>query len=101
MNPSDTKSNKEFSRCNISPILTSISSQKDDVCGFYLDNYPLGLVLNEWDGVEKNAEKLLEFVNDVQGQTVDFSIVEKALPMNTPEYSVKLLAENKGDVNAR
>ncbi len=65
------------------------SSQANDVCVSYLEKYPLGLVLREWDSAEENAKKLYEFVRQTRGKTVEFSEVEALLQMNTPAYSAE------------
>ena len=67
------------------------SSQKDDVCASYLEKYPLGLVLKEWDFAEENAKKLYEFARQTRGKKVAFSEVEDLLKMNTPAYSAELI----------
>ena len=69
------------------------SSQKDDVCVQYLDQYPLGLVLNEWESVEENACKLCGFIQKVQTMTVEFSEIANTLWMNTPLYSAELIED--------
>jgi len=90
----------KFSRSVPSKLITYLSygkpvvhfsSQKDDVCVGYLEKYPLGLVLNEWESVEENAQKLIGFTQEIKGKTVDFSYVVDALKMNTPKYSAELL----------
>lgn len=70
-----------------------ISLQRNDVCAAYLDKYPLGLVLNEWDSVEENATKLREFVSRSMGKVVNFDAVASCLKKNTPAYSARLIVE--------
>ncbi len=53
--------------------------------------FKLGIVLNEWESVEKNTIKLREFVNTTKHKKVEFNKVASVLIMNTPEYSAKLL----------
>ncbi len=67
------------------------SSQKDDVCMSYLEKYPLGLVIKEWDSVKENVSKLQRFMEETKGKTVSFESVSSVLMKNTPEYSARLL----------
>lgn len=69
------------------------SSQKGDVCVQYLEKYPLGLVLREWDNAETNANKLYEFVEKNRGKMVDFSEISNPFLMNTPSYSADLIED--------
>lgn len=73
--------------------IVHFSLQKDDVCVQYLEKYPLGLVLREWDPIEENTRKLYEFVQKARGRKVDFSEVESVFPMNTPAYSARLIID--------
>ena len=70
------------------------ASQREDVCIQYLEQYPLGLTLCEWDSVEENTNKLYDFVKRTRGNTVEFSKVEDTLLMNSPRYSADLIIEN-------
>lgn len=68
-----------------------ISLQKNDVCAHYLEQYPLGLVLNVCDSVEENVAKLRGFVDQAKKKNVGFEDVSKILPKNTPQYSTELI----------
>ena len=72
-----------------------ISSQQDDPCIKYLEHYPLGLVLYEWDSVKNNSYKLDKFMCDAKGKMVDFSNVAISLCKNTPAYSANLILEKQ------
>lgn len=67
------------------------ATQKDDISAKYLDNYPLGLVLREWDSVEENAYKLHAFIEQTRGKYVDFSSVTDILRLNVPSFSANLI----------
>lgn len=71
--------------------IVHISLQRNDVCVHYLEKYPLGLVLNAWDPVEENAQKMYDFINTVRGKKTEFSVVAKVLKKNTPPYSAEMI----------
>ena len=67
------------------------ASQRNDVCVKYLEQYELGLVLCEWDSVEENVHKLINFVDRTRDKTLAFADVEKLFLINTPAFSVRLI----------
>lgn len=68
-----------------------LSSKSDDICREYVNQYPLGLVLDECDSVEDNADKFYDFIEKTKNITESFANVSKSLLMNTPTFSVNLI----------
>jgi glycosyltransferase involved in cell wall biosynthesis len=72
------------------PII-HFSSQKHDICMDYLDKYPLSLLIDQNTFLSQNREKIIHFINENIHKRVPFELVEKAFPMNTPQYSVDFI----------
>lgn len=68
-----------------------ISANKGDVCEYYINSYPLGIVLYEYDSIRYNANKINDFINMTLGKFVPFSDISRCLYMNTPQHSANLI----------
>ena len=74
------------------PII-HFSSQKNDVCCEYLDKYPLALVVNQSDLVEKSCEKIVAFLENAKGKILDYNFIQKEFILNDPKYSAELILQ--------
>lgn len=73
------------------PII-HFSSQKNDVCKAYLNEYPLSLVIDQDQPVEESANQILNFIDNLKsGKLSDVSIID-LYEMNKPTYSAKLIS---------
>ena len=72
------------------PIIHFAHDEKDS-CLYYLEKYPLSLVLYVSDPVEENAKKILNFINANIGKRLDFDSVAQIFAMNTPKFSCDLI----------
>ncbi len=74
------------------PIIHFISDLNDS-CLPYLEKYPLSLIINQNDSIEKSVKATLEFMDKVKGLNVTFKDIVIAFPENTPEYTVNRINE--------
>ena len=80
------------------PII-HFSSQENDVCWEYLDNYPLGLVVKQSLSYDQACEIVYRFVKQNCGKNVDFDSVREKFYLHDPAYSAKLITEMRDTVN--
>lgn len=90
------------SRCVPSKVITYISygkpiihfaSQKDDVCNEYFEKYKLALVVDQTRPVEEACKNILEFLERIQGVTVEYAEIKKMFYQCTPEYSAGIIID--------
>lgn len=72
------------------PII-HFSSQNNDVCNEYLSNYPLSLIIDQTKSVEESTKKIIEFIDETKGESVDPEKVRQLFKMNTPEFSASII----------
>ncbi len=72
------------------PIL-HIAPDKYDMCIPYLSHYPKALVVYEDGDFAKNVSDVIEFVRNLDGNIVDFDLVEEIFKENTPAYTAKMM----------
>jgi hypothetical protein len=74
------------------PII-HLSSQDRDPCIGFLKHYSLALILKETDGINACLEALKHFIDNYDGKHIDYSVLSKSYPMNTPKYSVRAIVD--------
>ena len=57
----------------------------DEPSKYYLEKYPLALLVSGRDTPEENAEKIEAFIKDGLGKTVDFEELREVFFLNTPQ----------------
>lgn len=72
------------------PII-HFASQDDDICLEYLKNYPLALFINQNESLNESAAKIINFVNETNGKSVDFKAISENYKKNTPDYSATII----------
>lgn len=72
------------------PII-HISNSTCDACVDYLKKYPLALILYEEDDIDRNIAKLKAFMDECVNEKVDYEVIEKLYPENTPFYNANLI----------
>lgn len=72
------------------PII-HFSSQKEDICRHYLEEYPLSLIIDESMDKGEAARKVRDFVLSTKGKRVPFASVESIYRENCPSYSAELI----------
>ena len=72
------------------PIIHFISDMNDS-CLSYLKKYPLSLVINQNDSVDKSVKKTLEFIDSIKNQNITFQDIVTSFQENTPEYTVNCI----------
>lgn len=72
------------------PII-HFSSQKNDVCKSYLDEYPLSLVIDQNQPVDESANQILNFINNLKTGHLSDVTIDNLYEMNKPSYSAKLI----------
>ena len=73
------------------PII-HFSSQKQDVCNEYFEQYPLALVIEQSMPVEQACSRICEFVRQTRGKTLPFEQVKLRFPKNDPVFSARAIA---------
>jgi glycosyltransferase involved in cell wall biosynthesis len=72
------------------PIIAFFSNKRD-VSLEYFAKYPLSCLLNEWDGVQGQADRLARFLEEQRGMRCDVEELQSAFAENTPEYTVDII----------
>ena len=73
------------------PIIHFVSDDQDS-CLYYLNRYPLCLILDERDSVEQNVEKTLRFFDALKNnKALRFSDVEQLFHENTPIHTIQAI----------
>lgn len=72
------------------PII-HFSSQKDDVCLSYLNEYPLSLVIHQNDTIPESCKRIVDFVENIDRLNIANLAIEELFKMNTPYYSANLI----------
>ena len=67
------------------------SSQENDVCQEYLDNYPLGLIVKQSMPCDQAAEAIYQFAKQNCGKYVDFNSIKEKFYLNDPAYGARLV----------
>lgn len=71
--------------------IVHFSSQKDDVCRSYLEQYPLALIIDDSMKIDEAAKKLLFFVQSTKGKRLPFNLIESIFQENSPSHSAELI----------
>ena len=72
------------------PII-HFASQEDDICLEYLRKYPLALFINQNDNLSESTSKIMKFINETTGKSVDFKEISRNYENNTPDYSAEII----------
>lgn len=75
------------------PII-HFSLQKEDVCKWYFEKYPLALVIESDEDRLCSAKKIEKFIELNCGKKASFEELRDLLPMNLPSYSVKIMLDS-------
>ncbi len=75
------------------PII-HFSLKEDDVCVEYLNKYPLALIIRCTDNDSLNADKIVNFVVSMSGNSISNEEIQQVFPMNIPSYSAKIILKN-------
>lgn len=75
------------------PIIHFYSNERDS-CLSYYSNYPLALLIKEdYLCLQENADRIVEFISNVLGKTLQYKDVESMFLLNTPEYTARKIDE--------
>lgn len=74
------------------PII-HFSSQADDVCNYYLNKYPLSLIIHQNQSIKESSNQILSFIERINNKSfISMNIdVEELFMMNTPKFSATLI----------
>lgn len=72
------------------PIIHFIND-KNDSCLPYLKKYPLSLIINQNDSIEKSVKNTLEFIDNVKALNITFQDIATSFQENTPEYTANCI----------
>lgn len=72
------------------PII-HFASQDDDICLEYLSKYPLALLINQNESLNESTAKIMRFINETKGKSVDYKDISRNYKKNTPDYSAAII----------
>lgn len=90
---SNSLPSKLISYISLGKPIIHFSSQKDDICIKYLNQYPLSLIIDCDDNLNDIKIKVTDFVNKHIFDRVRFEEIERIFYKNTPAYSAKKIVE--------
>ncbi len=74
----------------LKPVISTYDIE-DEPSAKYLSQYPLALLLSGKDKPESNAQKIVEFLENIQSKQVDYKTLEDQFYLNTPKAFVEAL----------
>ena len=74
------------------PII-HFSVQSDDVCNAYLKKYPAALIVDTRQDIEKNIQKVEDFIRSNMGKRCQFDSYAAEFQTNTPGYNCELITK--------
>lgn len=72
------------------PII-HFSSQEDDICNFYLKEYPLSLIIRQENSIEESCSQIISFIEKFNNSDYNDLDIEEIFKMNTPKFSASLI----------
>ncbi len=85
---------KIFYYISMGKPIVHIAPDESDVCIPYLNKYPMAVILYETDDVFVNADRLIKFIDSIDGSLVSWEYIEETYRENTAVYTVEKMIDS-------
>lgn len=72
------------------PII-HFSSQTNDICSRYLEEYPLSLIIYQNDSPKESCNRIISFFSSIKRVNINSIEIDSLFKMNTPHYSADMI----------